>query len=77
MTTSTLVLYETPQDTGDGTHENFSLQNEPNPASSLVLILDGVRLQWGNDYQIGGVIINLIFPKGANDYLLAFYTYDA
>lgn len=66
---------ETPTGTINGVNTSFTLANAPNPAASLLLILNGLVLQQGSDYSLSGNTITFLgaaLPQ-TGDTLLAFY----
>ena len=69
------AFQETPSGTINGTNLVFTLAYAPAPAAGLVLTLNGLVLQLGNDYTLSGNTITFI-PAGApqlGDGLLASY----
>ncbi len=53
----TFVDNETPDGTIDGVNTAFTLDNSPNPAASLILILNGQYLTQGVEYTLSGPTI--------------------
>jgi hypothetical protein len=68
---------ETPAGAINGVNTAFSLAHTPNPAASLLLVLNGLVLKQGLDYSLSGAAIT--FSSAAlpqqGDTLLAFYRY--
>jgi hypothetical protein len=71
----TFVDFEIPAGSIDGSNPVFVLNAAPSPASSLVLIKNGMKLSPGGDYSISGSTI--LFAAGAvpqaGDLLIASY----
>jgi hypothetical protein len=68
---------EVPAGVINGTNKEFTLDNAPSPALSLMLFLGGVLLQQGvgNDYVLEDDLITLTDAPKPNDIMLAFYRY--
>lgn len=69
---------ETPIGTIDGINANFTLSNIPNPASSLMLWLNGTYLMQGVDYTLVNNLITFTSPPSAlfaGTPFVAFYRY--
>lgn len=74
-TQGVIVDAETPAGAIDGVNAIFTLAVAPNPASSLVLFQNGLRLRVGDDYNLSGNTITFLpgaIPK-IRDTLVASY----
>ena len=58
---------ETPGGVINGVNQVFTLAAAPSPAESLVLFLNGSRLQVGVDYTLSGTTITFTFAPGVGD----------
>jgi hypothetical protein len=68
---------ETPGGAINGVNSSFTLAHTPNPATSLLLIRNGLVLKQGSDYSITGSAITFLsatLPQ-SGDTLQAFYRY--
>ena len=73
---SNFVDSETPSGTFDGLNSTFTLTETPNPASSLMLWLNGTYLVQGVDYTLSNNIITFTSPPSdafAGTPFIAFY----
>lgn len=53
----------------DGLNATFTLENPPNPASSLLLFKNGMKMRAGEDFVLSGstfVYVPAQVPKGGN-----------
>lgn len=74
---------ETPAGVIDGTNVTFTLQHAPNPTSGLLLFVNNIRANEGQDFNIQGTTLTMLFtpspgnaPNGlAPDQMVAFYRY--
>jgi hypothetical protein len=68
---------ETPSGVINGSNRVFTLQNGPNPASSLVVTRNGLTLQSGADYTLSGntVTFNTGSAPNTGDLVRAWYRY--
>lgn len=68
---------ETPSGLINGSNVTFTLAHTPNPATSLMLFLNGVlqRAGAGNDYTIATATITMATAPITNDILLVSYRY--
>lgn len=54
----------------------FALANSPNPAASLLLTLNGLVLESGNDYGLSGNTITMAVAPTTGDVLIAWYRFS-
>jgi hypothetical protein len=73
---------EAPAGILNGVNTVFTLSFTPNPADSLLLLLNGVVQNPGSgspisgaDYSISGVTITFTVAPRASDWMMAFYTH--
>lgn len=72
----TLIDEEVPSGALDGVNAVFTLAQAPNPASSLYLFINGLRMHSGVDFTLTGNTITLTgFIPGANQNMIASYRY--
>jgi len=64
---------ETPAGAMDGTNAVFTLAAAPNPASSLILTLNGLVQKVGADFTLASQTITTAAPLNPGDILLAWY----
>lgn len=73
-TPTTTVDEEVPSGSLDGINTVFTLANEPSPASSLQLYINGLRMHSGVDFTLTGNTITLIgFIPGPGQNIVASY----
>ena len=56
---------ETPSGVFDGANRTFTLAHAPNPAASLMLVLNGQYLSQGTDYDLSGTTITFVTAPDA------------
>lgn len=69
---------EIPAGTKDGVNTVFTLANDPHPAGSLQLFVDGTLLEYGNDYNADHEILTITNPAyipSSGTPFVSFYRY--
>jgi len=67
---------EIPSGSADGMNKDFTLTHSPNPATSLMLHMNGMLQQGeGNDYTLTGNVIHFETAPVAESTILASYRY--
>jgi len=67
------AVREIPTGTMNGTNTVFTLSSAPDPASSLLLFLNGIEQLPGTDYTLSGATITYTVAPSATDWHMAWY----
>ena len=67
------VVGETPTGTIDGANTSFTIASAPAPATSLVVILNGMVMTLTEDYTLSGTTLSMVVAPLTNSILRASY----